>query len=45
MPRATCHWLGHSQASTTLNFYSHIDATSKRNITAALENLLPLEIR
>jgi len=39
------HWLGHSQASTTLNFYSHIDATSKRNITAALENLLPLEIR
>lgn len=37
------HWLGHSQASTTLNFYSHIDATSKTNIRDALENLLPLE--
>ncbi len=37
------HWLGHSQASTTLNFYSHIDSTSKINIRNALENLLPLE--
>lgn len=37
------HWLGHSQASTTLNFYSHIDATSKTNIRDALEDLLPLE--
>ncbi len=36
-------WLGHPQASTTLNFYSHIDATSKINIRDALENLLPLE--
>ncbi len=37
------HWLGHSQASTTLNFYSHIDSSSKNNIKNALENLLPLE--
>lgn len=37
------HWLGHSQASTTLNFYSHIDASSKTNIKNALEMLLPLE--
>ena len=37
------HWLGHSQASTTLNFYSHIDATSKTNIRDALESLLLLE--
>ena len=37
------HWLGHSQASTTLNFYSHIDATSKTHIKNALENLRPLE--
>lgn len=37
------HWLGHSQASTTLNFYSHIDASSKTNIKNALEILLPLE--
>ena len=37
------HWLGHSQASTTLNFYSHIDASSKTNIKNALETLLPLE--
>lgn len=37
------HWLGHSQASTTLNFYSHIDGTSKQNIKFALEKMLPLE--
>lgn len=37
------HWLGHSEASTTLNFYSHIDSSSKNNIKNALENLLPLE--
>ncbi len=35
------HWLGHSQPSTTLNFYSHVDSKSKRNISNALENLLP----
>lgn len=37
------HWLGHSQASTTLNFYSHIDASSKIGIKNALEKLLSLE--
>lgn len=25
-------WLGHSKPSTTLNFYSHVDTTAKRNI-------------
>ena len=38
------HWLGHSQASTTLNFYSHIDASSKTNIRDALETILPLKV-
>ena len=37
------HWLGHSQASTTLNFYSHIDGTSKQNIKFALQKMLPLK--
>ena len=37
------HWLGHSQPSTTLNFYSHVDATSKQNISKALEKIIPLE--
>ncbi|MCQ2451218.1 MAG: recombinase [Clostridia bacterium] len=36
-------WLGHSEASTTLNFYSHIDGTSKQNINFALEKMLLLE--
>lgn len=26
------HWLGHSQPSTTLNFYSHVDSSSKNHI-------------
>ena len=37
------HWLGHSQPSTTLNFYSHVDSQSKRHISDALEKLIPLE--
>lgn len=36
------HWLGHSQPSTTLNFYSHVDSTSKQNISHALEKMIPL---
>lgn len=30
-------WLGHSQPSTTLNYYSHADASSKHNIQTVLE--------
>lgn len=30
-------FLGHSQPSTTLNFYSHADASSKKQIQALLE--------
>lgn len=36
-------WLGHSEASTTLNFYSHVDSTSKRRISAVLDQLLKME--
>lgn len=32
-------WLGHSLPSTTLNFYSHIDTSSKSNIADRLEKL------
>lgn len=38
------HWLGHSQPSTTLNFYSHIDSTAKRHMGAALEQALQFGI-
>ena len=31
------NWLGHSQASTTLNIYCHVDASSKRNIQQFLD--------
>ena len=37
-------WLGHSEASTTLNFYSHIDSSSKKNISKAIEKLLVLDV-
>ena len=33
-------WLGHSQPSTTLNFYSHVDSSSKRNIQRFLDDNL-----
>ena len=34
------HFLGHSDASTTLSFYSHIDGSSKRKIAIALDDKL-----
>jgi site-specific recombinase XerD len=34
------HFLGHSQPSTTLNFYSHVDSSSKKNISNFLEKTL-----
>lgn len=33
-------WLGHSQPSTTLNYYSHVDSSSKTNIQKFLEKEL-----
>lgn len=33
-------WLGHSQPSTTLNFYSHVDSSSKINIQRFLDDNL-----
>ena len=35
-------WLGHSQPSTTLNYYSHVDSSSKKNIQMFLEKELTL---
>ena len=35
-------WLGHSSASTTLNFYAHIDKTSKINIADALDSMVSI---
>lgn len=36
-------WLGHSSTSTTLNFYSHVDKTSKVSIGNELENMINLK--
>ncbi|MBQ1412938.1 MAG: site-specific integrase [Clostridia bacterium] len=36
-------WLGHSTASTTLNFYSHVDKTSKMEIGNALDKLIDVK--
>lgn len=38
------HWLGHSQPSTTLNFYAHADATSKQNVCQSIEAALHFDI-
>lgn len=32
-------WLGHSSSTTTLNYYAHVDKTSKINISKAIENV------
>lgn len=32
-------WLGHSSPTTTLNFYAHVDKTSKSSIANALQNM------
>lgn len=37
------HWLGHSQPSTTLNFYAHIDATSKLRVCQSIESALSFD--
>lgn len=31
------HWLGHSQPSTTLNFYAHVDSQSKQRVCQCIE--------
>ncbi len=38
------HWLGHSQPSTTLDFYAHADATSKQNVCQSIETALHIDI-
>lgn len=38
------HWLGHSQPSTTLNFYAHVDSTSKLNVCQSIEAALHFDI-
>lgn len=38
------HWLGHSQPSTTLNFYAHVDSTSKQNVCQSIETALHFDI-
>lgn len=38
------HWLGHSQPSTTLNFYAHVDSTSKQNVCQSIETALNFDI-
>lgn len=35
-------WLGHSQPSTTLNYYAHTDSSSKKNIQLLLDEELNL---
>lgn len=37
-------WLGHSSAATTLNFYAHVDKTSKLNISRTLNTKLEIKI-
>ena len=38
------HWLGHSQPSTTLNFYAHVDSTSKQNVCQSIETALHFDV-
>ena len=33
-------WLGHGSASTTLNFYAHVDKNSKLDMAAAMERAI-----
>lgn len=37
------HWLGHSQPSTTLNFYTHVDSLSKQRVCQCLEATLSFD--
>ena len=37
-------WLGHSSAATTLNFYAHVDKTSKLNISRTLDTKLKIDL-
>ncbi|MEE1002586.1 MAG: site-specific integrase [Acutalibacteraceae bacterium] len=36
------NWLGHSCASTTLNFYAHIDKTASKCVANALEKMIKI---
>ena len=38
------HWLGHSQPSTTLNFYAHVDASSKQRVCQSIEQALTFSV-
>lgn len=33
-------WLGHASATVTLNIYAHVDKTSKKIVSATMENLI-----
>ena len=35
-------WLGHGSATTTFNFYAHVDKTSKINIANALQDMIKI---
>lgn len=37
------HWLGHSQPSTTLNFYSHVDPSFKKQVGERIETALAFD--
>ena len=36
-------WLGHGSAATTLNIYAHVDKTSKKVLSDAMETLINAE--
>lgn len=38
------HWLGHSQPSTTLNFYSHVNSSFKIDVIKQIETELTFEL-
>lgn len=35
-------WLGHSNISTTMNIYEHVDMSRKRNLSKGIENMLTI---
>ena len=38
------HWLGHSSATTTLDFYGHVDAKSNEAVAKAIENMIDIQV-
>lgn len=36
-------WLGHSSATTTLKYYAHIDASSKKEVASALQKMISFQ--